>query len=616
MLHVKKYDLFRFIDFKAFHRLFNNIYKLYQPLNNLAKNEKQHQKFYYSRQKMESEMQMEQHFLKIYKAFLGDGFQLKKRICTAAGKLGVVAEHTTARNYDTGRKKLSYYLEGTPYERGYLLGLLAEPEISDMAVNFVDNIVFDFIGLEFLNRFPLLQKLLIALIYEISLSTWISQPQHVHDEVRGMLDGCKKSNPNTLVTQARISVLNVGFDVLCAMIYTGGFLCQQIPQITPKDICLGMMCNAFSVFGDAAGGGHFFARDFMFPTGGVLQNNLAHILHYPENSDGSTDTLYPHVCIGTPGMVGSVSAMNMRGVAAGLNMSPAANCDTEYIGINSLLLLRESILRGGNAVKAAEVIQSAKRGVAWNYILSDGMNNTACTVEAGASWQDIDFLSYPSKQLLPYLPNAEFLLSNNPVPCINGATIRWYAGPFPEWYFKYNSGLWHDYNDKHDPNIVLYENAFLPEGFINRTPEEKNCPSTFYFAPQRTGRNVFITTNHFLMPHMRLCAMDPWIAQVVQRNTNDIQWRYDELNQQIRQALQEQGSINYQTVKRLADFLAPYGKFPQYYQNNPKSKDGKEFRIKGCVSLFDLKKLAVESHYGYYCDEWVKTSLPAYFGSI
>ena len=557
--------------------------------------------------------QMELRFIKLYEAFASDGFQVSKRAYTPSGMLGLAANHMTAANYDTGQRKTSYYLEGAPYERGYLLGLLAEPEIADMAIHFADNILFDFIGLDFLNRFPLLQKLLVGLLYELSETTWLSQPPHIRDEVNGILDGCKKSNPFTRVTLSRLSIMNVGFDVLCALAYTGKFLLERVPQLAPEDIRLTMMCNAFSIFGSAANGEHFFARDFMFATGGTLQNNLAHILHRPIDGAGLDGNLYPYISITAPGIVGSISAMNVLGVAGGVNMSPAANCDPKQVGTNSLLLLRECIMRGKNIFEAASVIQKCKRGVAWNYILSDGTNDAACTVEAGASWQNLDFLRYPSKTLLPYLPDAAFLDEHAPVPLQNGTMVRWYGIPFPSEYFTFNNGLWQDYKTKYDPFIRLYPDAFLPSGFINRTPAEKNCPSSFYFAPQRTGRDVFITTNHYLLPHMRLCAMDPWTSLITRGHVNDIQWRYDELSHQISQTISVQGGIDCWSAKHLADFLAPYGKFPQYYQKNPKSRDQKEIRIEGCVSLFDLKKCTVESHYGYYCDEWVKTTLPAYF---
>jgi hypothetical protein len=79
------------------------------------------------------------------------------------------------------------------------------------------------------------------------------------------------------------------------------------------------------------------------------------------------------------------------------------------------------------------------------------------------------------------------------------------------------------------------------------------------------------------------------------------------------QALSENGTINYSSAKKLIDFLAPYGKYASYYDKNPRSSDGKEICIEGCTSIFDLKRMIVESHFGYYCDQWVKSTLPNYF---
>lgn len=549
-------------------------------------------------------------YIKLEEAFRKDGFTITKRVFIESGMMGLEARHKTAVNYDTGEKKKSYYIEGTPYERGFLLGLLAEPEIADMAVNFADNIVFDFLGLDFLNSFADLQDFIVYAIYELSRKAWSSLPRHIHDEMSGIIDGCKTANRATLVTDDRLIAINVGFDVLCALIYPGEIE-DIIPWLQPGRIKLPMLCNAFSVFKSAAPGDHFFGRDFMFSTGGVLQNDLAHIITLPDN--GGEEKAYPFISVTAPGLLGSASAMNMHGVAGGLNMSPAANCDADNIGFNSLLLLRESIMRGGSAEEAADVIQNARRGVTWNYVLSDGLNDTACTVEAGASWDDIDFLRYPAKELLPHLPGDKFLSSNPVAPVGNGCAKYWCGAPSYDPYIQFNSGLWEHYNASHSPKIKLYDDAFSPQGYINRTPQEKNCPLSMYFAPRRAREGVHITTNHFLSPHMRLCAMRPWTAAIASGYVNDIQWRYDELNNQIRQEISDSGAIDYAAAKRLIDFLSPYGKFPDYYRKNPKSRDGKETRIEGCTTLFDLKRKTADSHYGYYCDEWVKTTLPMYF---
>ncbi|MGI6161829.1 MAG: hypothetical protein ACOYJD_07335 [Christensenellales bacterium] len=552
-----------------------------------------------------------QRLIMLEKAFKKDGFSITEAY-QSGERLGIAAKHDTAVNYDTGEKKACYYLEGTPYERGYLLGLLAEPSISKMAVSFTDNIIFDFIGLDFFNNYPLAQKLIVSLLSELSKSTWASQPRHIQSETEGMMAGCRRRNRRTSVTLSRLIVMNVGFDVLCALVYTGSFLRERAPRLSPEHIRLSMMCNAFSVFGKAANGGHLFARDFMFSTGGSFQNHLAHILHLPQHSAGDTGPLHPYISVTAPGIAGSISAMNINGVAAGINMSPAANCDPSRIGTNSLLLLRECVMSGATAKEAANVIRQTQRGVSWNYVLSDGCTDTALTVEAGASWPKTDFLSYPDRSLLKMLPDEAFLLNHKAWPVNFGCAERWCGNPLNMEYLNFNEELWRYYS-KTRRHIRLLPGAMLDSGFINRTPIDKNCPSGWYFAPQRTSDNVHITTNHFISPHMRLCGMDPWTLLIAGGHINDIQWRYDELNSQIRHELSKNGYVNYAAARRIAEYLAPYGNFPHYYSKNPKSQDGQQTRIEGCISLFDLKARSVESHYGYYGDDWVKTTLPLYF---
>jgi len=304
--------------------------------------------------------------------------------------------------------------------------------------------------------------------------------------------------------------------------------------------------------------------------------------------------------------------MNERGVAGGINLSPAANCDPQRVGMNSLLLLRDCVMKGGSAREAASVILRTRRGVPWNYVLSDGGTDTACTVEAGASCAHTDYVSYPPVQLKPYLPDAAFFERYPGAPLKDGVAIRWYGEPVPQEYLRFNPGLWQIWNATSAPRITLHPDALEPDGFINRTPREKNCPSTQYFPPERTLPGVYLTTNHFLTPVMRMCSMDGWVAAVSRGHANDIQWRYDALRDELRKALAREGTLGFSSAKRIADFLAPYGAYPEYYRDKPRSRDGRALRIEGCVSVFDLKAKVVESHYGYFTDEWVRTTLPAY----
>ena len=105
--------------------------------------------------------------------------------------------------------------------------------------------------------------------------------------------------------------------------------------------------------------------------------------------------------------------------------------------------------------------------------------------------------------------------------------------------------------------------------------------------------------------------MHAWTdALIALSHADDIQWRYDELNNELLTAL-EKGYVSYDEAKSLINFLGPdEGLFPKYY--NPKSRPLSEVVIQGTVSLLDLDAKTIESHYGYFGDEWVKISLPNY----
>ena len=551
------------------------------------------------------------HLLNLVNAFQKDGYEVRK-ITVKSDKIGMMAEHKTAANYETGKKKRAYYVEGTNYEMGYLLGLLAEKEIALMASDFTDRVVFSFIGSSVLERMKLIQEFFIFIVYELTKGVYRQLPHEIRDEIQGIHDGCKKFNPGTRVDMEHLIALNAGVDTLCSIIYTGDFLLKRMPVMEPSDFRIPVMCNGFSVFGSAAGGGHYFGRDFMFPTADVFQDTAALIIYNPDKLPDRE--VYPYVSVNAPGMAGSIAAMNIKRVGIGVDMSPAANCNTRNPGTNSLLLTRLCVQSGGSAEHMVDIMRKTQRGVSWNYIIADGTNDRACIVEAGSSDSSPDFVDFPDEAFKKVLPGADFIKSHRSAQFQDGLMVRWNDYKYPEEYLEYNYRLWKYYNRKHHADKEIHDDAFSERGYINRSIFEKNCPLTFYFAPQREkNNNIVITTNHYIIPEMRYYAMHPWTSMIVGDRINDIQWRYDELNNQIQNTLDRMGYIDYKAAKRLIDFLAPYGKFPMYYSGNPKSRDGKQIRIEGCTSIFDLKKGSVESHFGYYCDEWIRITLPNYF---
>lgn len=592
------------------------------------------------------------HLMRIRTAFREDGFEIKK-IITYKGKRGVAAENRSILNYDTGKPKRAYYLEGSPYEMGYLMGSLAEREI-ELMMDYTDRVVFSFIGSKVLEKAKLIQRTLIRLVYELSKTAIQKLPEEIREEIRGIYDGCKKSNAKTSVNIERLTVLNIGIDIMCSMVYSGNFLKRDVEEIEADDFRIPMMCNALTVCGKSAAGGFYFGRDFTFPSSDVFQDTAAPIIYNPESTTSYMGRMaIPFVNIAAPGMIGSIAAMNLEGVALGVNMSPGANCTPRNIGINSLLMARMCAQYGSSAEAAANLMAELPKGVSWLYIIADGKTGRSCAAEAGAPMperdsrssilpgtdipsspdalpgsdilpdSDIsrdadfskipDFPQYPKEEYRALLPDLGYIGDHATVPYHNGVMFRWNDYRYPFEYLAFNRRLWTYYNEKHKTDKAIHPDAYDEKGYINKAGEE-NCPSSFYFAPQREENDdILIVTNHYIIPEMRYFAMNRWTQRIVGKRVNDIQWRYDELNSLIHDKLRSKGSIGFEDARELISFLSPSGRNKDYHADNPRSRDGKQLRIEGCLSVFDLKNKIVESQYGYFCDKWVRLTLPEYF---
>jgi hypothetical protein len=559
-------------------------------------------------------MDTKEKIAKLTDSFAKDNWKVESIVIEFGDKIGIMAHHTTATNYDTKQPKKAYYLEGSHYEMGYMLGLLAAADIERMAIDFAELIVISFINGDKTSRSPFIEKilgdLLIEIVEELAEDMNPTLPYEFKQEMLGILNGCKKANPRTKVSADHLFALNMGIDILLSIIYSGDILIDKIPDLYHEEFCIPVMCNAFALFGEAAGGNHYMGRDFMFPTAGVFQDMACMIIYNPTDSPAQI----PHISMTAPGMIGSIAAINMNGIGIGVDMSPSGNCTPENVGLNSLALNRHIIQHAATAEIGVELIKNTTRGVSWNHIIADGLNDKACIIETGSSTANPDFLSYPPEELKKknLLPTKKYINDHQTVKLENGLMVRWNDYQYPASYLDFNPKLWAYYNKKHGTNKVIYPDAMTETGYINHSFTETNCPDNYYFAPQRETRNDFVMViNHFIIPEMRLFAMHPWTVKISASHANEIQWRYDELNNQVLSALKN-GPIDYETAKSLIDFLAPERKWKDYYKNNPRSEDGMEIRIEGSVSICDLKNKTMESHYGYFCDEWVKLTLPEY----
>jgi hypothetical protein len=552
----------------------------------------------------------------------------EKDIFHVNGKIGIRAHNKNAMVKDTSTKKKAYYLEGDPWEMGYLMGQMAEPEIEQMCTKFNSNVIFDFIGDKWFKnkRFKkLIGECLEILIYCLSTNIYPDIPNEYMREMQGMLEGCRKVNPRTKVSWSELWLLNVGIDALLAFIYTGKLPIKiKLPfKIKPKYFKIPIMCNGFSVFGKAAeGNNHFLGRDFMFPTADVFQDVACMIIQKPDGK-------LPFVNMTAPGMIGCVTGMNNHSVGIGVDIIPSGNCNPSRPGLNSLLLNRYCIENGKSCNEAVDLMEQAQRGVSWGYIIADYENKKSCIVEAGCKTDDTDFASLAldfirecfesefnkkkCKKLFSNLPDKSFLNLQKSTEFRKGMMVRWNDFSYPEKYLAFNKMLFKLFGKKYR------QEDFTERGYINKTWKDKNCPCGYYFAPQReSDKNLVLVSNAFVIPEMRLFAMHPVSNLVGASNYDDIQWRYDELNNELLSELYPEPDrklkpLSFDDAKRIIDFLAPYpdAKFPDYY--NPSLKyDWRKIKIEGSVNLMDLKNCVMHSHYGYYGDEWVKVTLPNY----
>ncbi|MDZ7364117.1 MAG: hypothetical protein ONB46_25890 [candidate division KSB1 bacterium] len=539
-------------------------------------------------------------------AFASDGYEVVNRV-NFQGKRGFKAQSRTAFNYETKEKKTVYYLEGSGYQTGYLMGLLACPQVERMTEGFLDDIIPSFFhSSETKPKHEWLWKLAIDLIEDLDKKMRAVVPQRLLDEMQGLVDGCGAANRQTKVSFDKIFALNVGVDFLLSIVYNVEGLWKKIPGIQPQHVHAPIFCNAFAAFGNAtADGAHYFGRDFMFPTANVFQDTACMVIYNPD-PDESGETLLPAVAVTAPGFVGSITIMNASGVGIGVDMAPAGDINHPHPGFNSLLLVREAGQRGDSAEAALQTMIEARRGVSWIYMIADGTNNKAAVVEAGAYTDNLQPLDFPPKELKKsgLLPDQNFLNQYETQKPQNGLMVRWNDYQYPEAFFRFNPELFKKYGKAYNPA------AFDEQGFINPTNSDANCPKAFYFAPQReTKPDVVLATNMFLTPSMRLCSMDPWTVEVAGSHCDNLQWRYDTLNKLI---LEAYGRIDATTAREIIDFLAPYGKYPEYYKNNIPSSDGKTVQINGATSLCNLTERTITTHYGYFADEWISLRLPNY----
>jgi len=163
----------------------------------------------------------------IARAFCADGYE----VCsteTYQGYRGALARSLRGAKGPGDGGKLAYYLEGSPYAMGRLMGLLAEPSVKALAIDFTANFLPTFINPNLVpERFQFVFRWLVDLIDHLDKSMIQDYPADQLEELHGLADGCRAANPSTKVDFDHLWTLNVALDYLCAIAYASDQLLRR-----------------------------------------------------------------------------------------------------------------------------------------------------------------------------------------------------------------------------------------------------------------------------------------------------------------------------------------------------------------------------------------------------
>lgn len=585
----------------------------------------------------------------IEKAFELDGLQVSQWV-SFEGQRGARAESKTATVLSTGQPKYVLYVEGSGYQMGYLVGLLAPEETFTMCSQYLEHIIPELIVPDWDHKLAndttyraIIDLLRDFMVTESNKSFERLYPQGIFpeelvQEMRGLVDGVQKSSsPSAQVNFKNLVTLNYGMDFLMANILNGklgdlmasfmdeweaprhseasdprvqsemrSFLRSQ--EESRKAFQVPSFCDAWGARNKATQSGQdaFMARDFQLPTAGVFQNVQSMIIYNP--GDGR----HPSVSSGAPSFVGSITIMNSFGVSCAEDTLRSADANAQVPGLNSMLMSRHIGDHATSTEEAIEIMANATRGVPWIYPLCDG-NGDCVIVESGVSmnsYKEFDprrFLSVLEFNLQKLLPSNEFILAHNSSSHFDrGLFLRTMDYQYPEEYLQFNE--------------ALFENAGIPYNGSNWGPlgsvfsswqEENTLEKKLmnnYFPPQReTLDDVVIASNVAIVPEARIAQMSVF-ADLMQKGGEAMQWRYDLINQLIHDSY---GQIDLEKAIWLCSYLSP-DRVPGYWSKEFIPGKPMTAMIEGSMSVVDLKNRKIATKGGYWCDDWVTIQLMNY----
>jgi hypothetical protein len=459
--------------------------------------------------------------------------------------------------------KYFYYLEGSAFEMGFQMGLLAARQVYDMTTDYTDNVVLSMAGMGGKNPLAI-GNIITEMIYLMSRRRLHRIPLEMREEMYGMYLAVKKYSivPGTWRILLRdLITLNYGIDTILSHYYKLPFLAGIGAR--PQNFIAPMACNAFILDGERTKDGHtLFGRDFMFATCDVFSRTGSYILYNPENAESwekNDRSIRSFLSFAAPGFIGSVTGLNPRGLSMGVHLAAGRNVNRRQPGLNSLLLIRRGIesctsigqltgLLGGPCSpegkagqgitniyplaqsaretrkirKAREAREARKARESQEDQEAQETGNegdhTGCIIEAGDWKHDSrsrkDFIRYLprdmrrsiKKGLLSFPNEVELSQINKAAPYSNGSVIRYIDTHFPK--FPLGNGASVPLGEKY--NRALFEYFGIPgydssnmEGANGMYVTSDDLRRIYRTQPKTDDLDGFIVPSTFFFPPQR-----------------------------------------------------------------------------------------------------------------
>eukprot|EP00753_Platysulcus_tardus_P022754 PLAT9969.1.p1 GENE.PLAT9969.1~~PLAT9969.1.p1 ORF type:complete len:602 (+),score=319.75 PLAT9969.1:26-1831(+) len=568
-------------------------------------------------------------------AFKADGFAVASpdSWLRVNGSRGIVGAALNATVLSTGQPKPMYYVEGTAYEQGYLMGVMAEPMVSTMTGVYMGNTLLGFLARgnpDFSKHSALFNRTQAELMHLFEgavvreFNTLVQQdvfPAELLQEMHGLVAGARAANPKTTVTFERVVTLNYGFDFLLAKLYS-----KTLPQflrteasmvatlsedvlsflagLRSEQLVPSIFCDAFIARGDAMANTEaaVFARDFQMPTGGVFQDIAAMIISVP--SDGRLAA----VASAAPGFIGAVTAMNELGVTMGVDMMDSGASNSKAPGLNSLLLIKHVISNARSLDDLIRLTRQAKRGASYLYPSAD-ITGRGAVLET-TMWVDgsLDELSFVDNDgMKPLLPTAKQLASLSKVDGTHGVYVREMDYDYPTELLQWNEQLFQARRTPYNAS-AWGERGFIVPHWQNETTIMGSVRN-YFFPPQReTMKDVVLCSNMAIIPQARVTQMTDFCGWLAGHFGHCMQWRYDTINALLQQL---HGSLDVDKAKWVITFLSP-DRTPGYWSNYLNAKQPMSAVVEGAISVVDLKASIMWTKSGYWMDDWTQASIRRY----